>query len=241
MKKRTNFQITEFHNLGINLQEYNLIKKFALGSEMTLIIYKANKAKIKIHDLLDKQILIDILEKEEIKMSILNKVHLPYKDVKLEDLAFTKSGTNIKDSKEIIKNITKIKGKPIILNIYSNIGDQALMCSSHITEQLIQAGLNPKITSGIELNKISVDFDTSRDVDLLDKDFLVINSINSLYATDYRKSYIKNLYEEAKLKKIPIILSSNCELSDVNFKILNIRLTDSKPTHEAVLKEFLES
>lgn len=241
MKKRTNFQITEFHNLGITLQDYNLLKKYSLGSEMTLRLYKANKAKIKIHDLLDKQILIDILEKEEIRLSILNKIQLPYKDVKLEDLAFTKTGTNIKDSKEIIKNITKIKGKPIILNIYSNIGDQALLCCSHITEQLIQAGLNPKITSGIELNKISVDFDTSRDVDLLDKDFLVINSINSLYATDYRKSYIKNLYQEAKLKKIPIILSSNCELSDVNFKILNIRLTDTKPTHEAVLKEFLDS
>ena len=241
MKQKVNFQITEFHNLGITLQEYNLIKKFALGSEITIRLYKALKAGIKIHDLLDKEILQNYLTKEEIRLSILNKIQLPYKDVKLEDLAFTKSGTNIKDSKEIIKNITKIKGKPIILNIYSNIGDQALMCASHITEQLIQAGLNPKITSGIELNKISVDFDTSRDVDLLDKDFLVINSINSLYATDYRKSYIKNLYEEAKLKKIPIILSSNCELSDVNFKILNIRLTDSKPTHEAVLKEFLES
>ena len=208
---------------------------------MTLRLYKANKAKIKIHDLLDKQILIDILNKEEIRVSILNRIQLPYKDIKLDQLHFTKTGTNIKDSKEIIKNISKIKNKPIILNIYSNIGDQALMCSSHITEQLIKEGLNPRLTSGIELNKISVDFESSKDVDLLDKDFLVINSINSLYATDYRKSYIKNLYEEAKLKKIPIILSSNCELSDVNFKILNIRLTDSKPTHEAVLKEFLES
>ena len=207
---------------------------------MTLRLYRANKAKIKIHDLLDKQILIDILNKEEIRVSILNKVNLPYKDIKLDQLHFTKTGSNIKDSKEIIKNISKIKNKPIILNIYSNIGDQALMCSSHITEQLIKAGLNPRITSGIELNKISVDFESSKDVDLLDKDFLVINSINSLYATDYRKSYIKNLYEEAKLKKIPIILSSNCELSDVNFKILNIRLTDEKPTHEAVLKELLD-
>lgn len=207
---------------------------------MTLRLYRANKAKIKIHDLLDKQILIDILNKEEIRVSILNRVNLPYKDIKLDQLHFTKTGSNIKDSKEIIKNISKIKNKPIILNIYSNIGDQALMCSSHITEQLIKAGLNPRLTSGIELNKISVDFESSKDVDLLDKDFLVINSINSLYATDYRKSYIKNLYEEAKLKKIPIILSSNCELSDVNFKILNIRLTDEKPTHEAVLKELLD-
>ena len=240
MKKRTNFQTTEFHNLGISLQDYNLIKKYSLGSEMTLRLYRANKAKIKIHDLLDKQILIDILNKEEIRVSILNKVNLPYKDIKLDQLHFTKTGSNIKDSKEIIKNISKIKNKPIILNIYSNIGDQALMCSSHITEQLIKAGLNPRITSGIELNKISVDFESSKDVDLLDKDFLVINSINSLYATDYRKSYIKNLYEEAKLEKIPIILSSNCELSDVNFKVLNIRLTDQKPTHEAVLKELLD-
>lgn len=207
---------------------------------MTLRLYRANKAKIKIHDLLDKQILIDILNKKDIRVSILNRIQLPYKDIKLDQLHFTKTGSNIKDSKEIIKNITKIKNKPIILNIYSNIGDQALMCSSHITEQLIQAGLNPRITSGIELNKISVDFESSKDVELLDKDFLVINSINSLYATDYRKSYIKNLYEEAKLKKIPIILSSNCELSDVNFKILNIKLTDEKPTHEAVLKELLE-
>ena len=239
--KQNKFTQTEFHSLGITISEYNLIKKFALGSEMTLRLHKAIKAGIKIHDLLDKEILQKYLTKQEIRMSILNRIQLPYKDIKLEQLHFTKTGSNIKDSNEIIKNITKIKNKPIILNIYSNIGDQALMCSSHITEQLIQSGLNPRITSGIELNKISIDFESSKDVDLLDKDFLVINSINSLYATDYRKSYIKNLYEEAKLKKIPIILSSNVELINPNFKILNIRLNDLKKTHEEVLKEFLES
>ena len=238
--KQNKFTQTEFHTLKITLAEYNLIKKYSLGSEMTLRLYKALKAKIKIHDMLNTQTLQKILEKEEKRMSLLYKVNLPYTNVKLEDLAFTKSGTNIKDSKAIMQNIEKIKGKPIILNIYSQIGDQALYCSSLITEKLMSLGLTPRVTSGIELNRISVDFEASKDVDLLDKDFLVINAINSLYATDYRKDFILKLYEEAKLKKVPIILSSNVELSNHNFKILNIRLTDNKPTYESVLKELLE-
>lgn len=239
--KQNKFTQTEFRNLSITISEYNLIKKFALGSEMTIRLYRALKAGIKIHDLLDKQILINILNKEIIKMSILNRVNLPYTNIKLEDLAFTKSGTNIKDSKAIIQNIEKIKNKPFIINIYSNIGDQALKCSSYITEKLISAGLSPRLSSGIEINSLSVDFDSNNSVDLLDRDFLVINSYNSIYATDYRKNYITNIFESAKLKNIPIILSSNCELTNPNFKVLNIRLTDSKKTHEELIKEFLES
>ena len=39
--KQNKFTQTEFHSLGITISEYNLIKKFALGSEMTLRLYKA--------------------------------------------------------------------------------------------------------------------------------------------------------------------------------------------------------
>lgn len=239
--KQNKFTQTEFHSLGITIQDYILLKKFTLGSDQLIRAYRSVKSKIKLHSILDKDILTTHLKKEIIKVSILHKINLPYKNIKLEDLAFTKSGTNMKDSKSIINNIEKIKGKPFIINCYSPIGDSALKCSSLITEKLLAIGLQPNVTNGIELNALSVDFDSGNSTNLLDKDFLLIDSFNSIYVTEYRKNYVQNLFEQAKLKKIPIILSSNVELINPNFKILNIRLNDEKKSHEEILKEFLES
>ena len=240
MPRQNKFTQTEFHNLGISILEYNLLKKFTLGSEMLTRAYQSVKRGIKLHQILDKDILEQTIKQKEIRLSILNRVHLPYTNVELKQLKIGKAGTNYQDTKSILANITKIKGKNIILNIHSPIGDEALKATSYIFEQLTQSGLKGRITTGIELNKLSVDFNNEMALDLLDKDFLVINAFNAIYATDYRKNFIDNLFQEAMLKKIPIILSNNVELSNLNYKILNSKFLDDKPSHTQVLKELLE-
>ena len=240
MKKQNKFTQTEFHNFGITLAQYNTLKHYTLGSEMLIRAYKAVKKGITLHTILDKPILENIINKEEIRMSLLNKVHLPYTNVNIKDLKIGQAGTNHADTKSVLANLNKIRGKSIILNIHSEIGDSALKATSYIFEQLSAQGLKGRVTNGLELNRLSVDFNEEMSIELLDKDFLLINSFNSIFSTDYRKQFINNLFEEAKLKKIPIILSNNVELNNLNFKILNCKFLDTKPTHSAVLRELLE-
>lgn len=240
MAKPNKFQNTKFHNLSISILEYNLLKKFTLGSVMLIRAYNSVVKGIKLHQILDKDILQNTITEKEIRLSFFNKVKLPFTNVDRKSLKIGKSGDNHKDTNNILNNLIKLKGKSIILNIHSPIGDEALKATSYIFEELTRQKLVGRATTGIEINKLSVDFDNKMDIDLLDKDFLLINSFNSIYVTDYRKQFIDNLFEEAKIKKIPIILSNNVELNNQNFKILNCKFLDEKPTHSQVLKEFLE-
>lgn len=248
--KQNKFTQTEFHNLGITLVEYNLLKKYVLGYEMLIRAYQSVKKGIKLHQILDKDILNNILKTQEIKLSILNKVTLPFKNIKLEDLKIAKAGhkdigqednvTNTQKTKGALKNIIKIKDKPIIINCYSKIGDTSLKAGVYLFEKLTENKIIGRVITGLDLNRISVDFDNSISYDLLDKDFLLINSFNSIYATDYRKQFIENLFEEARLKNKPIILTNNEPLINKKFKVFNLNFLDNADTHSQVLKEFLE-
>ena len=130
-------------------------------------------------------------------------------------------------------------GKPVILNFYSEIGEGANLATAYVTEQLAKT-YKAATTNGIELNKLSVDFNNQSGLDeLVNKDFLTIFALNSIFTTEHRVSYMENLYTLAKLKKVPIITSSVSELKLPQFKVINLRLTDKQKTaHELVAEIF---
>ena len=170
---------------------------------------------------------------------IFNKISLPHKDVELSTLKPTRTGDNQTMFKQVINNLPKIINKPVILNIYSEIGEQANQCACYITEQLMKTNKGQS-SNGIAINSISTDFSETNSIEeLLSGDFLTIFGINTIYATDYRKAFVSNLYEYAKLHNKPIIISSNVELKLPQFKVINLRLTDKQKTaHELVAEIF---
>lgn len=177
-----------------------------------------------------------IFEKEKIGM-IFNKISLPYKGVELATLKPTRVADNQTMFKQVINNLPKIIAKPVILNIYSEIGEQANQCACYITEQLMKTNKG-RSTNGIAINSISTDFSETNSIEeLLSGDFLTIFGINTIYATDYRKAFVSNLYEYAKLNNKPIIISNNVELKLPQFKVINLRLTDKQKNVQELITE----
>ena len=239
---KPNHFTTQTNSVGMTLLEYNNLKRFSCGISCIVFQYtfwKQNQhKKLGIHFSLMKPELRLIFEKEKIGM-IFNKISLPYKGVELATLKPTRTGDNQTMFKQVINNLPKIIAKPVILNIYSEIGEQANQCACYITEQLMKSNKGQS-TNGIAINSISTDFSETNSIEeLLSGDFLTIFGINTIYATDYRKAFVSNLYEYAKLHNKPIIISSNVELKLPQFKVINLRLTDKQKTaHELVAEIF---
>lgn len=223
------------HN--ISLKDYSLIKKYvSTESCIKQAFIDLTQNDINIHRQLIREDLSNIFKKEVVGM-LFARTHLPYKDVKIEDLTPTKSGDNQKLFKQVMNNLPNMIGKPVILNFYSEIAEQATQASVYVTEQLMTS-YKAITTNGIELNKKSVDFDDSTALDdLLSKDFLTIFSLNSVFITDFRKQFLDNLFTLAKLQNKPIITSSNVELKLPQFKVINLRLTDKKLNASQVIDE----
>lgn len=236
MKKKVNFQTTEYHNSGITILNYNLLKRYTCGLEQFQRAYKAVKLGVPIHSILGQPILINIIKKEEIKMSILDKIYLPYKNVTLEQLKVTRTSENAERVGRILKTRENLAGKGLVLHFYSKRGDNALMAASYMVEGLLTQGLKGKVVTGGEINNISVDF-TSDKENLLDKDFLCILAYNNILSTDFRDKYIETLFTEAKIKKIPVILASATEkeLSINGINIINGKFTDKAYTQDELL------
>lgn len=236
MTKRINFQTTEYHNSGITILNYNLLKRYTCGLEQFQRAYKAVKLGVPIHSILGQPMLINIIKKEEIKMSILDKVYLPYKNVTLEQLKVTKTEENAERVNRILKARENLAGKGLVLHFYSKRGDNALMAASYMVEGLLTQGLKGKVVTGGEINNISVDF-TSDKENLLDKDFLCILAYNNILSTDFRDKYIETLFTEAKIKRIPVILASATtkELSINGINIINGKFTDKDYTQDELL------
>ena len=241
MKINNHFSIQQ-NRIGMTLLEYNNLRRFSCGISCLVFQYsfwQQNQAKkLGIHFSLMKPELRLIFEKEKIGM-IFNKISLPYKGVELTALKPTRVADNQTMFKQVISNLPKIIAKPVILNIYSELGEQANQCACYITEQLMKISKGQS-TNGIAINSISTDFSETNSIEeLLSGDFLTIFGINTIYATDYRKAFVSNLYEYAKLHNKPIITSSNVELKMPQFKVINIRLTDKQKTaHELVAEIF---
>ena len=239
MKKPNHFTTTK-NQIGMTLLEYTNLKRFSCGSSCLIFQYKfwqENKhKKLGIHFSLMKPELRLIFEKEKIGM-IFNKISLPHKDVELSILKPTRTGDNQTMFKQVINNLPKIIAKPVILNIYSEIGEQANQCACYITEQLMKTNKG-RSTNGIAINSISTDFSETNSIEeLLSGDFLTIFGINTIYATDYRKAFVSNLYEYAKLHNKPIIISSNVELKLPQFKVINLRLSDKQKNVQELITE----
>ena len=240
--KPNNYFSTQQNRIGMTLLEYANLKKFSCGRTSVVYLYtfwqQNQHKKLGIHFSLMKPELRQIFEKEKIGM-LFNKLNLPHKEVELSTLKPTRTGDNQTMFKQVINNLPKIIAKPVILNIYSEIGEQANQCACYITEQLMKISKGQS-TNGVAINSISTDFSETNSIEeLLSGDFLTIFGINTIYATDYRKAFVSNLYEYAKLHNKPIIVSSNVELKLPQFKVINLRLTDKQKTaHELVAEIF---
>ena len=241
MKKSSHFTTTK-NSLGMTLLEYNNLRRFSCGISCIVFQYsfwQQNQAKkLGVHFTLMKDELSQIYKKEQIGM-LFNKISLPHIGVELSHLHFTKTGDNAKLSKQVLNNLPSMIGKPVILNFYSEIGEGANLAATYVTEQLAKI-YKAVTTNGVELNKLSVDFNNQTGLDeLVSKDFLTIFALNSIFTTEHRVSYMENLYTLAKLKKVPIITSSVSELKLPQFKVINLRLTDKQKTaHELVAEIF---
>lgn len=232
-----------FHNLGISFIQYQLLKKYSLGESLTFALYKAMKANISIHRVLTKTFANKHINKKEKSMNLFSKVALPYTNIQLSDLTPVKSKKNpdnFTQTISILKHIPKCLKKPVIINFYSSIGDSSLKATSYCYEQLTQAKVKGTVITGVELNDLSVDFEDGNSFNhLLTNDFLIINAINSIFVTDYRKNYLNNLLLSAKLKNIPIIISSNTQVSYPEFDVINLELKDNKKNQLELIKELL--
>ena len=240
--KKTNHFTTTTNSLGMTLLEYNNLRRFSCGISCIVFQYsfwqQNQTKKLGVHFTLMKDELSQIYKKETIPV-LFNRISLPHIGVELSHLHFTKTGDNAKLSKQVLNNLPSMIGKPVILNFYSEIGEGANLAATYVTEQLAKI-YKAVTTNGIELNKLSVDFNNQTGLDeLVSKDFLTIFALNSIFTTEHRVSYMENLYTLAKLKKVPIIASSITELKMPQFKVINLKLTDKQKTaHELVAEIF---
>ena len=256
MKKPNHFATTT-NAIGLTLLEYTNLKKFSCGISGIIFQYnflKQNQAKkLGVHFTLMKDELSQIYKKEQIGM-LFNKVNIPHIGVELSQLKFSKitakkgiettvinlpKEDNVTLAKRVISQLPLMIGRAVIVNFYSEIGESANLAASYVTEQLAKT-YKAVTTNGIELNKLSVDFNNQTGLEeLVSKDFLTIFALNSVFSTEHRASYMENLYTLAKLKKVPIITSSNSELRLPQFHVINLKLTDKQKTaHELVAEIF---
>ena len=135
---------------------------------------------------------------------------------------------------QIHTEINNVLGKGIILNIHSELGEMALMGISYLVEMLYTSNSEIKINviDGFSLNNLFVDFDGGNDITQIVNgyDLVVIPSINSVSMTDYKKEALGNLLNYAKVKKVPLIVSSKEELLNQGINqtlsIINVKLKD---------------
>ena len=164
---KPNHFTTQTNSLGLTLLEYTNLKRFSCGISCIVFQYsfwKENQAKkLGIHFSLMKPELRLIFEKEKIGM-LFNRLNLPHKDVELSTLRPTRTGDNQTMFKQVINNLPKIINKPVILNIYSEIKEQANQCACYITEQLMKSNKG-RSTNGIAINSISTDFSETNSIE----------------------------------------------------------------------------
>ena len=225
---------TNYQGLGISYVTYTLICKYLCGTRCIEAVYKALLKGYSFHFLLDKEGLQRCIEKEEVGM-LFNKVKLPYKNVDIKDLKPKKSPEFTEFMTEILP---KIKNESVVINFYSKVGDQAQQAVCYCVEELMKDKVSITVTSGMEINRLSVDFKS--DISLLTKDILVINCVNSVNGTDWKQEFLDNLFLEAKLNNIPVITSGVSPLKIEECNVLNFELVDAAKSQAQILKKLKE-
>jgi len=226
------FQSTT-NRIGMTLVDYNVLKKYSSGVSMIKYLYEKHQKGITLLDTLynDK----DLNKTIYTQGGILTK-KLP-RENNIEDIkAMTK---HKKKWENVVNNIQNIKGKGIILNCYSNIGEQSLMATSYLTKCLKETSKINHI-SGVEFNEMLRDLSDSdnRVSNIIGRnEVLIIFSQNSIGNSDWLKQNWNDLLELAFEKNVPIILSSKKELKITGKDVVNIGFTDEVKNESQLIEE----
>jgi hypothetical protein len=236
----------------IPLVEYKLLQKYISGKTLLIYFYRKIKAGDTFYNILiesEDEFLTRLLKKkyltrkekgeslqnmENNRLKRLQK-SIPRPNVKFEEV--TPMGNTKKKWESIYDGINNILGKGMILNIYSDIGEEALVGGSVIVEKLSQYSEKINIISGFQLNNMMVDFDTDITSLFNNKEILVIFSVNSVQATDFRKDKLQSIYDYAKTLKIPVILTNKSKLEIEGLSIINIKLKDELKNESQLFDE----
>lgn len=152
---------------------------------------------------------------------------------------------NVKKKWESIsKNIEKIVDKNLILNLHSELGEEALKGGSALALELASKGINITTVNGYDLNRKITDFDE----DLTDivkhgsklRQVLVIFSYNSIQATDFKTQAMSGFLEYCLANNLSIIITSKDILKNdlAKFNHINLKLKDEKKSEAELMKIF---
>lgn len=238
----------------IPLVEYKLLQKYVSSYTLLLFFYKKILAGNSYYDILlnaEEEQLTKLLHKpfnkggklQEEKVNNIIKLKrfqkkLPRVNLSFEDIV--PMGNTVNKWKSIYTDITNVLAKGIVINIHSELGEEALKGGSILTEKLgglATSDFKINIINGFQLNNLMVDFDTDISSLVDGQDLLVIFSINSVQATDFRKEKLASLFDYAKLKKVPIICTSKDEFKQDGINVINCKLKDEVKTESALFDE----
>lgn len=238
----------------IPLVEYKLLQKYVSSYTLLLFFYKKILAGNSYYDILlnaEEEQLTKLLHKpfnkggklQEEKVNNIIKLKrfqkkLPRVNLSFEDIV--PMGNTVNKWKSIYTDITNVLAKGIVINIHSELGEEALKGGSILTEKLgglATSDFKINIINGFQLNNLMVDFDTDISSLVDGQDLLVIFSINSVQATDFRKEKLASLFDYAKLKKVPIICTSKEDFKQDGINVINCKLKDEVKTESALFDE----
>jgi len=135
------------NKIDLTLAEYSILKKYFSGVTLIKEAYLYFMKTKNFYDLLygdfSKEFNEKLYEqssdknKKGLTLTFLNK-RIPRPDVSFEDIKPVPSGTksSLKNWNKVHQNINNIKDNPLVLNLYSDIGEQSLMAVSLLVKKL---------------------------------------------------------------------------------------------------------
>lgn len=250
MNTQNNWTNTK-NKIDLTLAEYSILKKYFSGVTLIKEAYLYFMKTKNFYDLLygdfskefNKKLYEQSIDKNKkgLTLTFLNK-RIPRPDVSFEDIKPVPSGTksSLKNWNKVHQNINNIKDNPLVLNLYSDIGEQSLMAVSLLVKKLQEkkeynsnnSNNNLKVISesGIDLNSKLLNFedkDESSISKLVNKaDVFIIYNYNSFINKDYRKQALETLFDYCFEQRIPIILSNKKEFKSSERKVINLKFVD---------------
>ena len=228
---------TQENRLGITLAQQSLIKRYVSGYDAITHTFLQLKRKMDFYEVLSSEKLSN--KYKEYRLSILSNVAVPFKGV----TEVVPMPSYEKTWAKVIDRLDNLKGKGVILNLYSKLGEEGLKAGSLVTESLVTAGLKLVTTNGVELNAKFTSFEDgeSKEVSkMLNKDALVIFSVNSIGATQFKKDALAELYTLGSISGKPIIVTSKAKMVNEQYKVVNIGFTDEVLTETQLLKQVFD-
>lgn len=208
------------NKIDLTLAEYSTLKKYFGGVTLIKEAYLYFMKTKNFYDLLygdfSKEFNKKLYEqsknkdKKGLTLTFLNK-RIPRPDVSFEDIKPIPSGTksSLKNWNKVHQNINNIKDNPLVLNLYSDIGEQSLMAVSLLVKKLQN----------------------------LDKETNRINPSESDMIKDMAKSFKEAESNKIVITKVPKNLKVVSESGiDLNSKLLNFEDKDESSISKLVNK-----